>query len=177
MPYYCLKQPLSDLGGIILSRKFYLSIAALLSFNILFSANTLIAKEQATNTGEVKANPDERRYSPSYITIDGKQHVTVDDWTDPRICGQCHTEQYKGWNGSMHSIAFNDPVFQAEWALAMKSEAAKEIDMINHCGSCHSPIGVATNTIKFDRTIGSNAIYLLYLKADKIVYCVCSWSI
>lgn len=138
----------------MLSRKFYLSIAALLSFIILFSANTLIAKEQAAKTGEVKANPDERRYSPSYITIDGKQHVTVDDWTDPRICGQCHTEQYKGWNGSMHSIAFNDPVFQAEWALAMKSEAAKEIDMINHCGSCHSPIGVATNTIKFDPNEG-----------------------
>ena len=95
-------------------------------------------------------NPDKtaQKFAPSYITIDGKEHIKVEDWTDPRVCGQCHTEQYKGWNGSMHSNAFKDPVFQALWAIGEKSNS--DINIRNHCGSCHSPIGVATGTIEFD---------------------------
>lgn len=87
-------------------------------------------------------------FAPSYITVDGNDHPKVTDWTDPRVCGQCHTEQYKGWNGSMHANAFKDPIFQALWAIGEKSNS--DINLRNHCGSCHSPIGTATGTIEFD---------------------------
>jgi Zn-finger protein len=114
-------------------------------------------EEPTTNKTEDKStkDTDERQFKPSYMTIDGNKHVKVDDWTDPRVCGQCHTEQYKGWNGSMHSNAFKDPVFQALWAIGEKKAREKGKDgfgfnMTNHCGSCHSPIGVATGTIKFN---------------------------
>ena len=81
---------------------------------------------------------DARRFPPSYITIEGHENVTPDQWTDPRVCGQCHTRQYEGWNGSMHSNAFKDPVFQALWALGEKTDPK----LRNHCGACHTPIGV-----------------------------------
>lgn len=88
---------------------------------------------------------DSRRFPPSYITVEGHKNVKPEDWTDPRVCGQCHTRQYQGWNGSMHSNAFKDPVFQAMWALAEKADPK----LRNHCGACHSPIGVMTDTIEF----------------------------
>jgi cytochrome c553 len=45
----------------------------------------------------------------------------------------------------MHSNAFKDPVYQALWALAEKANP----DMHNHCGSCHTPIGISTGTVEF----------------------------
>jgi hypothetical protein len=91
------------------------------------------------------AAPDDRRFPPTFITVEGHRDLTPEDWKDPRICGQCHTEQYQGWNGSMHSNAFKDPVFQALWALADKADPS----MRNHCGGCHTPIGISTETVKF----------------------------
>jgi hypothetical protein len=88
---------------------------------------------------------DERRFPPTYITTEGHRDVKPEEWTDPRICGQCHTQQYQGWNGSMHSNAFKDPVFQALWALAEKADPS----MHNHCGGCHTPIGISTKTVEF----------------------------
>lgn len=91
-------------------------------------------------------NPDQP-FPPSFITTDVGKELQVEDWTDPQVCAGCHPRQWKGWKGSMHSISFVDPVFQAEWALA-----EKEMDgaLMNHCGGCHSPVGVVTGTIRFD---------------------------
>lgn len=118
---------------------------------LLFSTHAL-----AYSYGEgSNAASDERRFPPSYITTEGHKDVSVDDWTDPKICGQCHTRQYEGWNGSMHSNAFKDPVFQALWALAEKADG----NLRNHCGSCHSPIGVATDSIEFDPNGGTHGSF------------------
>ncbi|MCU0765904.1 MAG: cytochrome c family protein [Gammaproteobacteria bacterium] len=86
-----------------------------------------------------------RPFPPSYITIEGHKNVKPEDWKDPRLCGQCHTVQYEGWNGSMHSNAFRDPVFQALWALGEKADP----NLRNHCGACHTAIGTATQTVEF----------------------------
>lgn len=112
-----------------------------------------------------------QEFPPSYISVNTpKKHesLTPDDWTDPRICGQCHSRQYKGWNGSMHSNSFKDPVFQALWALAEKD---KEVDVFNHCASCHSPIGTITKTIKFDPKLGAHGGFTAPPKAAQGVTC------
>lgn len=54
------------------------------------------------------------------LATDQNQKVTPESWEDSAICGGCHTTQYQGWKGSMHSNSFKDPLFQAEWALAEK---------------------------------------------------------
>lgn len=89
---------------------------------------------------------NDSKFSPSYISIKGHQNVSIDDWTDPEICGQCHQRQYNGWKSSMHANAFKDPVFQALWALGEKATKGKTK---NHCAGCHSPIGTVTDVIKF----------------------------
>jgi len=99
------------------------------------------------------AESSDRVFAPSYLSIMGSRGVAlhpddieISDWTDPKVCGQCHSRQFEGWNGSMHSNSFRDPVFQAQWAMAVKADPNNE----THCGSCHSPIGAATDTITFD---------------------------
>lgn len=112
-------------------------LSVVLAFPLLFLGQGLVA-----------GSPDQaedRPFAPSYVTIEGHRQLTPEDWKDPRICGQCHTAQYEGWNGSMHSNSFKDPVFQALWALAIKADP----DNLNHCGTCHTPIGITTGTVEF----------------------------
>lgn len=95
----------------------------------------------------------EQPFAPSYITTDTGRKLEPSDWTDPQVCAGCHPRQFKGWQGSMHSISFKDPVFQALWAIGDKeTDGATK----NHCGGCHSPIGTVTQTIEFDPTIGEH---------------------
>ena len=113
---------------------------------------------------------EEMPYAPSYLTVktDGHKKLTPELWTDPEICAQCHPRQYEGWNGSMHSNAFNDPVFQALWAIGEKETGGK---LLNHCGACHSPIGVATGTIKFNPDEGLHGTFTAPPIAAKGISC------
>ena len=117
----------------------------------LVGALALVAGGAAAAPKTEKVKGDAARpFPPSYITIEGHKQVKPEDWKDPRLCGQCHTVQYEGWNGSMHSNAFRDPVFQALWALGEKADPV----MRNHCGACHTAIGTATETVEFVPSIG-----------------------
>lgn len=128
--------------------KKYITPVAFFFLCISFSISSFAG---TTKKDPFEATP-EQPFAPSYITTTTDHtKLTTDQWTDPKICGQCHVEQYRGWNGSMHSNAFKDPVFQAEWALGVKATDGK---IENHCAGCHSPIGTVTKTIKFDPDMG-----------------------
>lgn len=96
------------------------------------------------------------------------QNLTPDSWEDPAICGGCHTTQYQGWKGSMHSNSFKDPLFQAEWALAEKDLGG---NIGNLCGGCHSPVGMLTKTIKFDSALGKHGGFTAPPIAENGVFC------
>ncbi len=113
-------------------------------FFLFISFATTTNAKQTSNESN-----DDLKFKPSYLSIKGHRELTPKNWTDPEVCAQCHPRQYEGWKGSMHSNSFNDPIFQAEWALAEKATGGA---LMNYCGACHSPIGVATQTIKFDPT-------------------------
>jgi hypothetical protein len=118
------------------------SRALLAATALVLGAGGAMAAEKAQTVKRDAVRP----FPPSYISLaEGHKQVKVEDWKDPRLCGQCHTVQYEGWNGSMHSNAFRDPVFQALWALGEKADPRNR----NHCGACHTAIGVATETIEF----------------------------
>ena len=127
----------------------------------------LLAAMAGNAVADAAVLKDERRFPPSYITTEAHEALRVEDWSDPEICGQCHTRQYQGWNGSMHSNAFNDPVFQAMWALAEKADPS----MRNNCGSCHTPIGVMTDTIEFHPDQGLHGAFTAPGVAAKGVSC------
>ena len=47
-------------------------------------------------------------YYPSLI----KWNKSTAPFTPPETCGDCHSKQYEEWTGSVHALAFQDPVYQ-----------------------------------------------------------------
>lgn len=80
-------------------------------------------------------------YAPSLVKWD----KTEAEFTDPETCGECHPDKYSEWMGSMHAMAFQDPVYQGELNMAIKAvghEIAKQ------CEGCHTPAAVVLGEIK-----------------------------
>lgn len=110
----------------------------------------------------------EKPNAPSLARVEDGRKVKAEDWEDPAICGSCHTVQYQGWNGSMHSNSFKDPIFQAEWALAEK-QVGNNIG--NLCAGCHTPPGMLSGTVKFDPDGGEHGSFSAPPVAEKGVSC------
>lgn len=74
--------------------------------------------------------------------------VRVDQFIKPSVCGECHSEIYKQWSGSMHSKAFVDPLWRAATKLFFK-EVTKKEEMIEMkaCVKCHTPLGFRSYSI------------------------------
>jgi hypothetical protein len=70
--------------------------------------------------------------------------VESSDFTDPTVCQRCHAEIYEQWDGSLHSLAYADPIYLEEEELA-SVETAGLTD--TYCARCHTPIGVLSNEI------------------------------
>jgi len=66
------------------------------------------------------------------------------DFDDPTVCKGCHAEIYNQWDGSMHSIAYTDPVYLAEEKIA-----SADTDGLTdtYCARCHTPIGVLAGEV------------------------------
>ena len=76
-------------------------------------------------------------------------------FTEPETCGGCHEDKYKEWNGSLHSMAFIDPVYQGELNKAVKAVGH---DISRQCEGCHSAAGVVTGEIKGPGLSGLSAV-------------------
>lgn len=76
-------------------------------------------------------------------------------FTEPETCAGCHEDKYKEWNGSLHSMAFVDPVYQGELNKAVKAVGH---DISRQCEGCHSPAGVVTGEIKGPGLSGLSAV-------------------
>jgi len=66
-------------------------------------------------------------------------------FTRPQKCAMCHRDKYEEWNGSMHSLAFTDPIYQGELNTAIKAVGHK---IGKQCEGCHSPAAVVNGEIK-----------------------------
>ncbi len=85
------------------------------------------------------------------------------EFNDPETCGGCHPQQYEEWRGSMHSIAFQDPVYQGELNLAIKAVGH---DVAKQCEGCHTPAAVVTGEIKGAGLKGLSAVALAGVSCD-----------
>ena len=86
----------------------------------------------------------DREFYPYYPSLLKWNKSTV-NFTPPEECGQCHVKQYQEWRGSIHNLAFSDPVYQGELNKAVKA-VGHEIS--RQCEGCHSPAGMVTGEIK-----------------------------
>lgn len=131
-------------------------------------AATVMYSAGADEPARAETPPPALAFRPSNLAVAGDRKLKAEDFEEPKACGNCHERQMKGWNGSMHSMAFKDPVLQAEWALAYKATDGKSL---NDCGGCHTPIGITTGTVKFDPTLGKHGGFTAAKAAEHGVSC------
>lgn len=68
--------------------------------------------------------------------------VREDQFISPDTCQDCHSEIYKMWQGSMHSKAFLDPMWQAATKLFFDEAVTPgELLETKACIKCHAPVG------------------------------------
>lgn len=70
--------------------------------------------------------------------------IESSDYTHPEVCGGCHAEIYAQWNGSMHSMAHKDPVYEKLFVMA-SMETNSSFDAF--CTKCHAPIDYLAGNI------------------------------
>ena len=104
----------------------------------------------------------DREFYPYYPSL-LKWNKTAAEFTPPSVCKDCHEKQYNEWNGSVHSLAFVDPVYQGELNKANKA-VGHEIS--RQCEGCHSPAGVVTGEIKGPGNAGLGEMAMAGVSCD-----------
>ncbi|HEX5773241.1 MAG TPA: multiheme c-type cytochrome [Geomobilimonas sp.] len=104
----------------------------------------------------------DREFYPYYPSLI-KWNKSSIPFSEPRKCGGCHSKQYKEWNGSVHSLAFKDPVYQGELNKGFKAVGH---DITRQCEGCHSPAGVVTGEIKGPGNAGLSDMALAGVSCD-----------
>ncbi|MCX9085146.1 MAG: multiheme c-type cytochrome [Candidatus Methanoperedens sp.] len=81
-----------------------------------------------------------------FIVMFGYDAIAIQpsDFTQPEVCGGCHTEIYAQWNGSMHSNSHKDPVYEKLFIMVSK-EMNRTFDPF--CSKCHVPIDFLSGNI------------------------------
>ncbi|SNB46727.1 multiheme c-type cytochrome [Geobacter sp. DSM 9736] len=86
----------------------------------------------------------DREFYPYYPSLI-KWNKSNAPFTPPDTCANCHPLQHQEWTGSVHSLAFHDPIYQGELNKAVKAVGH---DIARQCEGCHSPAGMVTGEIK-----------------------------
>ena len=74
--------------------------------------------------------------------------VRVAQFIDPSVCGECHSEIFRQWSGSMHSKAYIDPLWRAATKMFYRDATSEdEILEMKACIKCHTPLGFRSYSI------------------------------
>jgi hypothetical protein len=137
---------------------------------LVLSAAPVFAGEHGERGGEDRgpgrqeALAQKFPFFPSLLaTADGRT-VAAADFEDPGVCMGCHPALFKQWNGSMHSFAFVDPVFQALWRIGV-TETNGAVEKL--CAGCHTAIGTVAGEVK----LGPDGVFQASEIAKKGVQC------
>jgi hypothetical protein len=86
----------------------------------------------------------DREFFPYYPSLI-KWNKSRAEFTPPSACAGCHEKEYKEWTGSVHHLAFQDPIYQGELNKGVKAVGH---EITRQCEGCHSPAGMVTGEIK-----------------------------
>jgi hypothetical protein len=116
--------------------------------------------------GNVQGEPAvfsfDRSFYPYYPSLIKWEKSDV-PFTPPQTCAGCHPRQFSEWNGSVHNMAFIDPLYQGELNKAVKAVGH---DISRQCEGCHSPAGMVTGEIKGAGLTGLSPMALAGVSCD-----------
>jgi hypothetical protein len=133
----------------------------LLTFTTFAACLALGMLTRSALAGSPLFNVD-REFYPFYPSLIKWNKSTV-EFTPPSVCKDCHETQYKEWTGSVHSLAFRDPIYQGELNKAVKAVGH---EITRQCEGCHSPAGMVTGEIKGPGNSGLSEMALAGVSCD-----------
>ena len=101
----------------------------------------LAANLAAAGWADTEIDKEKFPYAPSLVTYEKNKA----GFTAPETCAECHPDQYSEWMGSVHALAFQDPVYQGELNKAVQAVGH---DIARQCEGCHSAAAMVTGEIK-----------------------------
>ncbi|HJV67164.1 MAG TPA: cytochrome c family protein [Geomonas sp.] len=104
----------------------------------------------------------DRDFYPFYPSLIKWNKSTV-PFTPPSVCKDCHVQQYKEWSGSVHNLAFADPIYQGELNKATKAVGHQ---IARQCEGCHSAAGMVTGQIKGAGNAGLDEMAMAGVSCD-----------
>jgi hypothetical protein len=130
-------------------------LAVVAGFSLLLSLAGLAGAEPAVF-------PFDRDFFPYYPSLLKWEKSSV-GFTPPKVCGECHQAQYKEWSGSVHNLAFQDPLYQGELNKAVKAVGHH---ITRQCEGCHSPAGMMSGETKGAGLTGLSPMALAGVSCD-----------
>jgi Cytochrome c554 and c-prime len=115
-----------------------------------------------TSFGASKVFDVDRELYPYYPSL-FKWNKSNVQFIAPEQCADCHAKQYEEWTGSMHALAFQDPVYQGELNRAVKAVGH---EIARQCEGCHSPAGMVSGEIKKPGISGLSPVALAGVSCD-----------
>lgn len=106
--------------------------------------------------------PVDKEFYPYYPSLIKWNKSTV-EFTPPETCGGCHEKQYSEWKGSVHNLAFVDPIYQGELNKAFKAVGH---EITRQCEGCHSAAGMVTGEIKKPGLAGLSPMAIAGVSCD-----------
>jgi len=85
------------------------------------------------------------------------------EFTEPGTCAECHPQQHEEWMGSVHALAFQDPVYQGELNKAVKAVGR---DIARQCEGCHSAAAMVSGETKGAGLAGLSSLALAGVSCD-----------
>jgi len=104
----------------------------------------------------------DREFYPFYPSLI-KWNKSSAPFTSPSVCRGCHIKQYREWSGSVHNLAFQDPIYQGE---LNKGAKAVGHEITRQCEGCHSPAGMVTGEVRGPGNAGLNEMALAGVSCD-----------
>lgn len=130
--------------------------------SILFACFLVVGAAVAALASSSPVFDVDKEFYPYYPSLIKWNKSNV-PFNEPRKCGGCHSKQYREWNGSVHSLAFKDPIYQGELNKAVKAVGH---DITRQCEGCHSPVGMITGEIKGPGNAGLSDMALAGVSCD-----------
>ncbi|OGW39544.1 MAG: cytochrome C [Nitrospirae bacterium GWD2_57_9] len=104
----------------------------------------------------------DREFFPYYPSLI-KWNKSSAPFTEPSTCAMCHQQQFEEWTGSVHALAFQDPIYQGELNKGFKAVGH---DVTRQCEGCHSPAGMVTGEIKGPGNKGLSPLAMAGVSCD-----------
>lgn len=127
--------------------------------SLLFATVALASLSSHAWASETLVDPKMYPYDPSLI----RYEKSGAEFNDPATCGECHPDQYNEWRGSVHSMAFKDPIYQGELNLAVEAVGHK---VSRQCEGCHTAAAMVEGEIKGHGLKGLSDLALAGVSCD-----------